>query len=151
MSAPAIPGEPLLVRLRSHKFGVLATYGGEYPYTSLISLAVAADGRSLVFPTDRQTHKYTNLQHEGRVSVMLDNRAAAEQKPQTLYALTVLGSAYEVPDNVRPTIQATYLMQHPHLAEFLALPQTALIQVTITKIILVETFQEVQEFAWPQV
>lgn len=151
MSTPAIPDEPLIQKLRSHKFGVLATYGGEYPYTSLITLDVAADGRSLIFPTDRQTRKYANLQHEARVSVLLDNRGEVEKTEQSAYALTVLGSAHEVAADSRPVLQSSYLKQHPHLADFLAQPQTALMQVILAKIILVEKFQDVWEFAWPQV
>lgn len=149
MNALDIPDETMIQKLRGHKFGVLATYGGEYPYTSLISVVVADDARHLIFPTDRQTRKYTNLLHEARVSVLLDNRAAVEKEPQTVYALTVLGSAREVAADARPAMQANYLHHHPHLAGFLAQPQTALIQVEIAKIILVEKFQEVREFAWP--
>jgi hypothetical protein len=149
MSVLEIPDEAVIQKLCGHKFGVLATYGGEYPYTSLISLVVAADGRSLFFPTDRQTRKYANLQHEARVSVLLDNRGEVEKTEQSVYALTMLGSAYEVAEDSRPAMQASYLKHHPHLTDFLAQPQTALVQVIIAKIILVEKFQDVREFEWP--
>ncbi len=135
--------------LCEHDFGVLATYGGDYPYTSFISLDFSADERYLIFPTMRRTRKYTNLLHEARASVLLDNRSCAEKNPQNVYALTVLGTTREVDANLRPALEQHFLQHHPNLADFLSQPQTALIQLVLKKIIIVERFQNVREFQWP--
>jgi nitroimidazol reductase NimA-like FMN-containing flavoprotein (pyridoxamine 5'-phosphate oxidase superfamily) len=144
MSNSALPEEITRILL-VHRFGVLATYGGEYPYTSLISLVFSNDFRYLVFPTLRETRKYANLCHETRVSVLLDNRSF-ETRPEKLYALTILGSALETDQAMHAVSKELFLKRHPNLAEFFALPQTALIQITLKKIILVEELQKIREF-----
>jgi hypothetical protein len=144
MSPNAFP-EEITTLLTEHRFGALATYGGEYPYTSLISLAFSNDFRFIIFPTLRETRKYANLCHETRVSVLLDNRSF-EKSPEKLYALTILGSASETDQAMFAGCKGLFLQRHPQLAEFLALPETALIQIALKKIILVEELQKIREF-----
>jgi hypothetical protein len=50
MSMPGLP-EDIARMLHEHDFGVLATYNGEYPYTSLVSIDFPSDGHYLIFPT----------------------------------------------------------------------------------------------------
>lgn len=143
------PDPKVLARLRRHDLGVLATYGGEHPYASLVSLVLSEDGLDLVFPTDRRTRKYANLRKEPRVSVLLDNRATAASRPARAYALTVLGRAGEVERDQRPTVRARFLARHPRLRRFLDRPGTALVRVRIERVLCVERFQDVQEIVWP--
>jgi hypothetical protein len=131
--------------LSHHRFGVLATYGEGYPYTSLITLVFSADFRHLLFPTLRETRKYANLRHEAKVSVLLDNRSF-DKSPEKLYALTILGKAAETDQGMVAEGKELFLQRHPHLAEFLALSQTALIQITVNKVILVKELQKIREF-----
>lgn len=144
MKTCAFP-EEITIMLSQHRFGVLATYGGEYPYTSLISLAFSNDFRYLIFPTLRETRKFANLSHETRVSVLLDNRSS-EKCPEKLYAITILGLGTETDPAMHATYRELFLQRHPQLNEFLALPQTALIQIAIKKVILVEELQKIREF-----
>jgi len=143
-----ISREEIISLIRSHAFGVLATYGGEYPYTSLISLDLTTDDRWLIFPTMRQTQKYANILHEARVSILLDNRSSVASDGQSAYALTVMGKAFEIEAQFISTCTKQFLLRHPNLTEFLSSPQTALIGISIIKIIFVEKFQDVQEFDW---
>jgi nitroimidazol reductase NimA-like FMN-containing flavoprotein (pyridoxamine 5'-phosphate oxidase superfamily) len=143
-----ISRKEIMSLIRSHDFGVLATYGGEYPYTSLISLDLTADDRWLIFPTMRQTQKYANILHEARVSILLDNRASIASDGQSAYALTVMGRAFEIEARLVSACTKRFLMRHPNLLDFLSNPQTALITVTPIKIIFVEKFQDVQNFDW---
>jgi len=131
--------------LSEHRFGVLATYGGEYPYTSLISIAFANNFGTVVFPTLRETHKYENLCHESKVSVLLDNRSS-ENNPEKLYAVTILGVASETDAALHAEVKGLYLQRHPQLCDFVSLPQTALMSVTVTKLLVVEEFQKIREF-----
>ena len=81
---------------------------------------------------------------------MLENRSLTERKIEKLYALTVLGKAGEVNAALRLVYEERFLRHHPQLSEFLSLPQTALIQVTFSKLILVEDFQKIREFNFPR-
>lgn len=141
--------ELLRRRLASHPLAVLATHGAEYPYTSLVSVALTPDARAFLFPTGKETRKFANLQRQVRVSLLLDNRGQDQSDPP--YAITVLGQAREVlaeaPD--RGDLEAAYLRRHPHLAGFLAEARTALIRLEIERVILVERFSEVFEVPWP--
>ena len=144
MTTSVFPQE-ITTLLAEHRFGVLATYGGEYPYTSLISLAFPDDFHCLLFPTLRETRKYTNLCRETRISVLLDNRSF-ENRPERLYALTVLGSALETDAADAAENKDLLLKCHPNLAGFVALPETAVIQMNISKVIFVEELQKIREF-----
>jgi len=141
--------EVLRRRLASHRLAVLATHGEAHPYTSLVSVALTADARALLFPTGRETRKFANLLRQNRVSLLMDNRDHAGPEPP--YALTVIGVAHEVPPDApdRPDLEATYLLRQPHLAGFLAEAGTALVRIAIERVILVERFSEVQEATWP--
>jgi nitroimidazol reductase NimA-like FMN-containing flavoprotein (pyridoxamine 5'-phosphate oxidase superfamily) len=133
--------------LRSHGFGVLATYGGEYPYASLVSLHVCTDARRILFPTMRRTRKYANILYDARVSVLFDNRDSATDRENS-YALTVMGKAREAEKNLLPMLRRRFLSRHPGLSDFLAQPQTSLVTITPVRIVLVRKFQDVQYFDW---
>jgi nitroimidazol reductase NimA-like FMN-containing flavoprotein (pyridoxamine 5'-phosphate oxidase superfamily) len=136
-------------RLAAHPLAVLATHGAEYPYTSLVSVALTADARAFLFPTGRETRKFANLLRQARVSLLLDNRGGDLSDPP--YAITVLGQASEVTPDApdRGVLEAAYLERQPHLAGFLAGEGTALIRVELDRVILVERFSEVFETSWP--
>jgi heme iron utilization protein len=138
--------DPVLSLLRQQRSGVLATNGRAYPYTSLISLVVSEDHKTLWFPTSRQSRKYENLLREPGVSILLDDRKNIEQDIQAASALTVLGRAGEIPLDQRAELDRLFLTRHPALTGFVADPKTALIGVTIEKYILVNRFQEVAEY-----
>lgn len=141
--------EKLTRMLHEHDFGVLATSGTEYPYTSLVTITISDDHQYLLFPTLRETQKYANLCRDTHVSVLFDNRSNFGADSKNLYAISVLGIAREVSDSMVPSCKERFLGRHLHLTEFLSLPGTALIQVTFNKIILVEEFGKVTEFDCP--
>jgi general stress protein 26 len=135
--------------LHEHDFGVLATSGDEYPYTSLVTITVSDDHQYLLFPTLREARKYANLVRDTHVSVLFDNRSKPGQGGVRLYAMSLLGIAREVSETMLASCKELFLQCHPHLTEFLSMPGIALIQVTFKKIILVEEFGIVQEFDCP--
>ncbi len=141
--------EKLSRMLHEHDFGVLATNGVEYPYTSLVTIYVSDDCQYLLFPTLRETQKYTNLCRDIHVSVLLDNRSVTDVTGDKRYAISIPGIACEVSERMVSSCKERFLGRHPNLAEFLSQSGTALIQVTFNKIILVEDFGRVTEFGCP--
>jgi nitroimidazol reductase NimA-like FMN-containing flavoprotein (pyridoxamine 5'-phosphate oxidase superfamily) len=141
--------EKMICMLHEHDFGVLATSGVEYPYSSLVTIAISDDHQYLIFPTLRETRKYANLIRVAYVSVLFDNRSKSGNDFSGLYALSVLGTAREVSSSALSASKEQFLLRHPHLLGFVSDPKTALIQVTFTKLILVEEFGKIQEFDWP--
>lgn len=130
------------------RFGVLATSESGKPYASLIAFALTPDHRRLIFATPRNTSKYRNMGNEPAVSVLLDDRSQHIDDLQSARAVTLLGTATEVrtaPE--RAKFREVFVEKHSELTAFVDAPDTALIAVTIRRIVHVAHFQEVSH--WP--
>jgi heme iron utilization protein len=144
-----IPAEqlPVLQELcRSQPLAALATDAGSHPYVSLVAVAVTDDLRHLYFATPRATRKWSNLARNPQVSLLLDNRTNQVSDFRRAVAATLLGTAQEIDGTTRDQGLMIYLSRHPHLADFVASPTCALLQVQIDRIYLVTRFQNVMEF-----
>jgi uncharacterized protein YhbP (UPF0306 family) len=124
----------------SQQLAVLATRQGGQPYTSLVAFAFSDDLRQLFFATTRATRKFSNLQAEPRVSLLIDNRSDDFREA---IAVTALGRAQEVSLSQRPALLGLYLDRHADLKEFVTAPTCALLQVEVTSYSLVSRFQNV--------
>ena len=131
--------------LESQYFAVLCTKGETHPYCSLVGFAATPDMSHVVFATMKDTRKYRNLSAEGRVSLLIDSRTNRVEDLKDASALTVIGEVCAVESNLDGEHRDLYLERHPHLAPFLADPNTVIICVKVSKYILVSRFQEVFE------
>jgi heme iron utilization protein len=136
----------ILSILASQKLGVLATFGDEYPYTTIVAYAVADDLKSVLFVTIRNTQKYLNIQNNPNISMLVDNRSNRAMDFSNAQALTLLGKATEIFDDEKSKYMAIYLQRHPYLKDFAMNPDSALMKIQARKYILVRRFQEVIEF-----
>src|SRR5210317_310286 len=82
--------------LNSQQLGVLATYGSEYPYTSIVGFVATDDLNYILFATFRDTRKYGNIQTDTHVSILMDNRSNSAEDFSNAQALTALGIAEEI-------------------------------------------------------
>ncbi len=119
----------------SQYFAVLNSVGEGRPYSNLVAFAITDDWKSLVFVTDRNTHKYENIKENNRVALLIDNRNNQPSDVTEAIAITVLGAAREASDT-GSDLQAIFLDRHPHLRPFVTLPGTALIHVTVHEYII---------------
>lgn len=122
---------------------VLATHSSGQPYTSLISFAVSDDLAVFFFATSRKTSKFKNIMEDGRVALLIDNRSNRAEDLVSASALTVIGTGVEVTGKDRDEATVKLLGRHPSLAGFLKDPATALLRITVSRLILVGRFQEV--------
>jgi heme iron utilization protein len=58
---------------KTSRFAVLATEGDGQPHASLIAVTPMDGYRKLIFATYRNTRKYQNLSHNGRVAVLVES------------------------------------------------------------------------------
>lgn len=130
---------------RTQYFAVLCTKGETHPYCSLVGFAATPDMSHVVFATMKDTRKFRNLSSEGRVSLLIDSRTNRVEDLKDASALTALGEVCAVESNLDGEHRDLYLERHPHLASFLADPNTVIICVKVSKYILVSRFQEVFE------
>ena len=131
----------------SQSFAVLATQGQGQPYTSLIGFATNDDMRYVVFATPKQTRKYSLLEEDNRVSLMVDNRAQQPDSINFISALTITGNGRILNDAEEiETWSGLLTEKHPYLSSFVRSSSTAVILVEVYRYYYVRRFQEV--FEW---
>ena len=130
---------------KSQRLGVLATYGGGQPYSSLVAFVATDDLKHLLFATTRATRKYANLSAESRVAMLVDNRSNQDTDFHRAIAVTALGKAEEVKGSEREHFLKLYLAKHPYLEEFVNSPTCALLKVSVDRYYMVTRFQNVME------
>jgi nitroimidazol reductase NimA-like FMN-containing flavoprotein (pyridoxamine 5'-phosphate oxidase superfamily) len=124
---------------------VLATWGEDQPYTSLVGFVATPDLDALLFVTAQTTRKYANLTAHPQVSLLIDSRSNREADFHHAIAVTALGSARPVSKAEHPDLLARYLARHAYLESFVQAPTTDLVQVTVARYYLVQQFQNVME------
>jgi heme iron utilization protein len=129
--------------LASQRFAVLSTQEQDHPYLNLVAFAETSDLRTILFATTRATRKYGNLSSKSGVALLVDNRSNEVADIRDAMAVTIIGSAFELPDSEREGLDRVYLEKQPHMNEFLSSPSTALIKVDVESYILVSRFQNV--------
>ena len=135
--------------LRSQHLGVLATQGNEYPYCTLVAYAISEDLREIIFATLRDTRKYRNIKKTPSVSLLIDSRTNQVNDFKDVEALTAVGSAEEISDELKSGYLRSYLEKHPSLDGFAKAPDCALMKIQVAKYILVQHFQNVTEYDVP--
>lgn len=126
---------------------VLATQDGNAPYASLISFASNEKLTYLLFATPKATRKYSNMQANPAVALLIDNRKNTKEDIQGAMTVTALGRVEQVESFEYSIMEKIYLMKHPYLADFLHSPETALLKIKIEKYIVVTHFQQVVEIS----
>lgn len=131
----------------NQSFAVLATQGNGQPYTSLIGFATSEDLKYVIFATPKQTRKYSLLEGDNRVSLLVDNRAQQPDSINFISALTITGSGRVLTDGEEIEKWSGLLIEkHPYLSSFVKSSSTAVIIVEVYRYFYVRRFQEV--FEW---
>lgn len=133
--------------LEHQRFGVLCTSSGGWPYASLVALAASADLRHVVFATPEKTQKTANLQADGRVALLVDDRSNRAEDCQRGTAVTILGRAEISHGDSTAQSRSLYLEKHPDLAAFADAADTTFVCVHVERYRLVEHFQTVTDIA----
>lgn len=131
--------------LSRQSLGVLATSAAGHPYTTLVGFAVTDRIDELFFATHRSTRKYTYLQQDERVSLLIDNRSNRAEDFREAAALTAIGIAREVSQAEQKELKELFLARHPYLTEFVHSPGCALCRIRVQRYSLVQRFQDVLE------
>jgi nitroimidazol reductase NimA-like FMN-containing flavoprotein (pyridoxamine 5'-phosphate oxidase superfamily) len=146
MGAADQPEKTLRELLDRQPLAVLATHCSGQPHASLVGFWATDDLKHVVFATPKPTRKYNNLQADGRVAMLIDNRSHRVADFKTAAAVTVVGRVREIKRKRRSRFAAGYVRKHPHLEEFLAAPTCALLVVDVERYSMVTRFQDVIDF-----
>ena len=126
----------------SQKLSVLSTYSKGQPYASLVAFAATQDLKNFFFATGRTTRKFANVLENPRIAMLVDNRSNRESDFEEACAATILGQAGELSGQGKKNRLKLYLEKHPYLEEFATSAQSAIIEVRVQSIVLVERFEE---------
>ena len=135
----------LSVLLSNQRLAVLSTHSNGQPYASLVAFACSDDLRFLYFVTPRTTRKFSNLQNDCRMALLITSSANQETDFHEAMAVTVVGSAGEISGPEKETALNRYLERHPYLEDFARSPTCALVKANARTYILVKNFQHVME------
>jgi general stress protein 26 len=123
--------------IQNNELCVLATTGPEGPHTSLMSYLVSDDGDSIFLVTKADTLKFSNIQKEPRVSILIDDRRVGDHGE--LNALTISGRAERVLDaRVEAETLARFAAERPHLRMISSDPDSQVLRVVIDRLQLLQ-------------
>jgi general stress protein 26 len=125
----------------SQKLAVLATYGDDQPYCSLMAFAVSDDLKYLIVATKRHTRKFANLQQHPRISLLVDNRKNQVDDFQQAMAVNILAAASEPDPAEYEHLLKLYLFKHPYMQSFCQSPDCALLKLEVHNYQVVSSFR----------
>jgi heme iron utilization protein len=131
--------------LGGQKLAVLSTHNAGQPYASLVAFALSDDLGSLYFVTPRTTRKFSNLQRDCRMALLISSSTNKETDFHEAMAVTVVGSAVEIQGPDKEAALSHYIAKHPYLEDFARSPTCAFVRIYAHTYILVKNFQHVME------
>jgi heme iron utilization protein len=130
--------------LQDCKLAVLATEGDGQPHASLIAISPVGGFRQLIFATYRNTRKYTNLIHNGKVAVLIESGDISSTCLKENFVLTAYGFAEEISIAGNDTVLSAHLEKHPDLDLFVQSADCAVIRITVNAYQVVRGIDDVQ-------
>ena len=131
--------------LANQKLAVLSTHQSGQPYASLVAFVGKDDFKKIFFVTPRTTRKFANLSADSRVAILINSSLNLDSDFHEAVSVTALGIAKEIKEAEKDEMLGLYLTKHPYLEAFATSPTCALVEVAITKYVMVNNFQHVME------
>jgi nitroimidazol reductase NimA-like FMN-containing flavoprotein (pyridoxamine 5'-phosphate oxidase superfamily) len=128
--------------LSEQRSGVLATSFMDIPLCSQMAFAAAADLRTLIVVTPRQSAKYDNMSANPNVSFLVSTARNEPSDPASAQALTVTAFATELDGQRRHQAVTLFSGRHPNLSAFAAAPDSAVMELKVDSYQLVNNFQQ---------
>jgi len=127
------------------KLASLATSNGKQPYTSLVAFVATDNLRTILFATEKNSTKYSNIMANRKVSMLIDDRTNRVTDFHKGMAVTVIGQAQKLKADQRTRYLKLYLKKHPYLQEFAKSPSCSLLRINVETYRIVTRFQQVTE------
>lgn len=128
----------------TENIAVLATWGDDTPYTSLVNFVLTDDLKTVIFATPKKTKKYKNIKNSNYVALLIDNRTSTIGSLMDTEAVTIVGKARILKKGkTMDEMKGIYVAKHVDLEDFVNAETTALIAVDIIYCVHVSRFQTV--------
>ncbi len=113
------------------RFAALATEGDGQPHASLIAVTPYEGYRKLIFATYRNTRKYHNLAHNGKVAVLIQSNETNSSGLQESFVLTAIGRVEGLADDEKNSVLQAHLQRHPELKSFMQAEDCSLLCIKV--------------------
>ena len=117
--------------LTKQKFAVLATDNEQKPYANLVAFALIDDLENIVFATNRNTQKYSNIITNPNVVLLFDSRTNGSSDLSSAIAISAIGLATVTSEEEKCNLVPSFAEKHPNLNGFIKSKKTAIIKVSI--------------------
>lgn len=109
---------------------VLATLSPNGPHQSLMAYVRDAETGAFVMFTETHTAKWTNMQRNPNVSLLIDSREEdLPERRDRARAMTVKGRHVTPEPAEMIRLRQLFLLRHPHMKEFADRPEATMIHV----------------------
>jgi nitroimidazol reductase NimA-like FMN-containing flavoprotein (pyridoxamine 5'-phosphate oxidase superfamily) len=137
--------EEMKAIVKNNDLCVLATSYEGWPHCSLMSYLSDEDVCEIYMVSQRETKKYLNLVQNPQVSLLIDTRdKEGGRAREKIKALTVKGEFQILYDHdKKEKIRARFLLQHPHLADFLKDPTADIFSIRIKSFQLLDGIKDI--------
>jgi heme iron utilization protein len=129
---------------KTSRFAVLATEADGQPHASLIAVTPIEGFRKLLFATYRNTRKYNNLVHNGKVAVLVESIDINRAGPNKSFVLTAFGHVEEIELQDKNMVFNAHLERHPELLDFLQSKDCVLVQIKVDTYQVVRGIEDVE-------
>jgi len=129
---------------KTSRFAVLATEGDGQPHASLIAVTPTEGYRKLIFATYRNTRKYQNLAHNGKVAVLVESIDIKKSGLQERFVLTAFGHVEEIEAAEIKLVFEAHLERHPELLSFMHSEDCSLIRIKVDRYQVVRGIDDVE-------
>ncbi|NEW82751.1 MAG: hypothetical protein GZ094_10350 [Mariniphaga sp.] len=113
------------------RFAVLATEGEGQPHASLIAVTPMKGYRKLIFATYRNTRKYQNLTHNGKVAVLVEGIDISSSGLKESIVLTAFGQVEDIETEEKNRVFEAHLERHPGLLSFMQSEDCFLVRIKV--------------------
>ena len=119
--------------LTKQYFAVLATEKDQKPYTNLVAFVLIDNLENIIFATNRNTQKYSNISANPNVALLFDSRTNRSSDLSNAIAISAIGLATETSEQEKLTLLPYLIKKHPNLNTFIKSKETAIIKVGINE------------------
>ena len=113
------------------RFAVLATESEGQPHASLIAVTPMKSYRQLIFATYRNTRKYKNLTHNGKVAVLIESIDISSSGQKESFVLTAFGQVEDIEAEEKNMVFEVHLERHPGLQSFMQSEDCSLVRIKV--------------------
>ncbi len=113
------------------RFAVLATEGEGQPHASLIAVTPMEGFRKLIFATYRNTRKYQNLTHNGKVAVLVESIDINKSGLKESSVLTAFGQVEDIEIAEKNLVFEAHQERHPALLSFMQSEDCSLVRIKV--------------------